>query len=65
MYIVGEKSRLLNMETALSAHVVGQTPAVSSVSNCIRMARAGLHTHNRPLGVFMFLGPTGTDVFNI
>ncbi|RQM19766.1 hypothetical protein B5M09_010463, partial [Aphanomyces astaci] len=56
----GEKKRLLNMENLLETRVVGQLPAVKAVSDCIRLARAGLHAHNRPLGVFLFLGPTGT-----
>ncbi|CEG49019.1 atp-dependent chaperone [Plasmopara halstedii] len=55
----GEKQRLLKMESHLNQCVVGQEEAVIAVSNCIRLARAGLHAHNRPLGVFMFLGPTG------
>ncbi|RHY51519.1 hypothetical protein DYB30_012788, partial [Aphanomyces astaci] len=55
----GEKKRLLNMENLLETRVVGQLPAVKAVSDCIRLARAGLHAHNRPLGVFLFLGPTG------
>ncbi|CAK4547259.1 unnamed protein product [Aphanomyces euteiches] len=57
--VSGEKKRLLSMEPLLESRVVGQLPAVTAVSNCIRMARAGLHAHNRPLGVFLFLGPTG------
>ncbi|CAH0478840.1 unnamed protein product [Peronospora belbahrii] len=55
----GEKQRLLKMEDHINQHVIGQEEAVKAVSNCIRLARAGLHAHNRPLGVFMFLGPTG------
>ncbi|GMF29039.1 unnamed protein product [Phytophthora lilii] len=55
----GEKQRLLKMEDHINQHVIGQDEAVKAVSNCVRLARAGLHTHNRPLGVFMFLGPTG------
>jgi ATP-dependent Clp protease ATP-binding subunit ClpB len=55
----GEKQRLLKMEDYLNKHVIGQSQAVESVSDCVRLARAGLHAHNRPLGVFMFLGPTG------
>uniref|UniRef100_A0AAV1UVM5 Uncharacterized protein n=1 Tax=Peronospora matthiolae TaxID=2874970 RepID=A0AAV1UVM5_9STRA len=55
----GEKQRLLQMEEALNQRVIGQEEAVTAVSNCVRLARAGLHAHNRPLGVFMFLGPTG------
>ncbi|RHY32498.1 hypothetical protein DYB32_002519 [Aphanomyces invadans] len=57
----GEKKRLLSMESLLETRVVGQMPAVKAVSDCIRMARAGLHAHNRPLGVFLFLGPTGNS----
>ncbi|KAG1684890.1 hypothetical protein DVH05_010184 [Phytophthora capsici] len=55
----GEKQRLLKMEDHINQHVIGQEDAVKAVSNCVRLARAGLHAHNRPLGVFMFLGPTG------
>ena len=43
----------------MGANVVGQDEAVTSISNCIRIARAGLHSHERPLGTFLFLGPTG------
>ncbi|KDO19258.1 hypothetical protein SPRG_15039 [Saprolegnia parasitica CBS 223.65] len=53
------KKRLLEMEASLGARVVGQADAVTAVSDCIRLARAGLHSHTRPLGVFLFLGPTG------
>uniref|UniRef100_M4BMW3 Clp R domain-containing protein n=1 Tax=Hyaloperonospora arabidopsidis (strain Emoy2) TaxID=559515 RepID=M4BMW3_HYAAE len=55
----GEKQRLLQMEEQLNQRVIGQEEAVTAVSNCVRLARAGLHAHNRPLGVFLFLGPTG------
>ncbi|CAI5709409.1 unnamed protein product [Peronospora farinosa] len=55
----GEKQRLLKMEEHINQHVIGQEEAVKAVSNCVRLARAGLHAHNRPIGVFMFLGPTG------
>ncbi|TMW59034.1 hypothetical protein Poli38472_007179 [Pythium oligandrum] len=57
--MAGEKQRLLKMEEYLDKRVIGQEEAVKAVSNCVRLARAGLHAHNRPLGVFMFLGPTG------
>jgi len=57
--MAGEKQRLLKMEEYLNKRVIGQGEAVQAVSNCVRLARAGLHAHNRPLGVFMFLGPTG------
>jgi ATP-dependent Clp protease ATP-binding subunit ClpB len=57
--LASETQKLLHMEEELSAKVIGQAEAVSAVSNCIRLSRAGLHSHKRPLGVFMFLGPTG------
>jgi ATP-dependent Clp protease ATP-binding subunit ClpB len=55
----GEKEKLLRMEEALSKRVVGQDEAVKAVSTAVRRARAGLQDPNRPIGSFMFLGPTG------
>nr|PZN41645.1 MAG: ATP-dependent chaperone ClpB [Pseudomonadota bacterium] len=55
----GEKEKLLKMEEELSRRVVGQTEAVEAVSTAVRRARAGLQDPNRPIGSFMFLGPTG------
>jgi len=55
----GEREKLLQMETALHAHVIGQNEAVNAVSNAIRRSRAGLSDQNRPVGSFLFLGPTG------
>ncbi|HEX7966366.1 MAG TPA: ATP-dependent chaperone ClpB [Gammaproteobacteria bacterium] len=55
----GEKEKLLRMEDALKARVVGQDEAVRAVANAIRRSRAGLADPNRPLGSFLFLGPTG------
>ena len=55
----GEKEKLLQMESALQARVVGQAEAVTAVSNAIRRSRAGLSDPNRPIGSFLFLGPTG------
>ena len=55
----GEVQKLLKMEERLHQRVVGQHEAVVSVSNAIRRARAGLQDPNRPLGSFIFLGPTG------
>ena len=55
----GEVEKLVNMEDRLRMRVVGQNDAVVSVANAIRRARAGLQDPNRPLGSFMFLGPTG------
>ncbi|UCG82640.1 MAG: ATP-dependent chaperone ClpB [Dehalococcoidia bacterium] len=55
----GEIQKLLNMEERIHLRVVGQDEAVAAVSNAIRRARAGLQEPNRPLGSFIFLGPTG------
>jgi ATP-dependent Clp protease ATP-binding subunit ClpB len=55
----GERQKLLKMEEALSKRVVGQEEAVKAVSTAVRRARAGLQDPNRPMGSFMFLGPTG------
>ncbi|MCS7151250.1 MAG: ATP-dependent chaperone ClpB [Endomicrobia bacterium] len=54
-----EKEKLLHMEEYLRQHVVGQDYAIEKISDCIRRARSGLSDPNRPLGVFLFLGPTG------
>jgi len=54
-----EKDKLLHMEEFLGKRVIGQEPAVKAVSNAVRRSRAGLSDPNRPLGSFMFLGPTG------
>ncbi|MEY3953189.1 MAG: Chaperone protein ClpB [Pseudomonadota bacterium] len=55
----GERDKLLQMESHLHQRVVGQEEAISAVSNAIRRSRAGLSDPNRPLGSFLFLGPTG------
>lgn len=55
----GEREKLLRMEEALGKRVVGQAEAVAAVSTAVRRARAGLQDPNRPIGSFMFLGPTG------
>jgi len=55
----GERDKLLKMEDALSKRVIGQKEAVIAVSTAVRRARAGLQDPNRPIGSFMFLGPTG------
>jgi ATP-dependent Clp protease ATP-binding subunit ClpB len=54
-----EVQKLIKMEELLSMRVIGQEPALKAVSNAIRRSRAGLQDRNRPIGVFMFLGPTG------
>ena len=55
----GERDKLLRMEDDLHKRVIGQDLAVRAVSNAVRRARAGLQDENRPLGSFLFLGPTG------
>ena len=55
----GERDKLLHMEEALHHRIIGQNEAVTVVSNAIRRSRAGLSDPNRPIGSFIFLGPTG------
>src|SRR5688572_9714494 len=55
----GERDKLLKMEEAIGQRVIGQQDAVTAVSKAVRRARAGLQDPNRPLGSFLFLGPTG------
>ena len=57
--LAGEREKLLSMEGALEQRVVGQDEAVVAVANAVRRARAGLQDPNRPIGSFLFLGPTG------
>ena len=57
--LAGEREKLLAMETVLQARVVGQDRAIEVVSNAVRRARAGLQDPHRPIGSFLFLGPTG------
>ena len=57
--LAGEKEKLLHMEEELKKRVIGQDEAVAAVSDAIRRARAGLGDPNRPIGSFIFLGPTG------
>ncbi|MEK7068409.1 MAG: hypothetical protein AAB964_01185, partial [Patescibacteria group bacterium] len=54
-----EKEKLLNLEKELSARVIGQDPAIVAVASALRRNRAGLRNPNRPIGSFLFLGPTG------
>ena len=58
--MTAEKDRLVHMEAFLSKKIIGQTDAIKVVSNAIRKARAGLKLPYRPVGSFLFLGPTGT-----
>jgi ATP-dependent Clp protease ATP-binding subunit ClpB len=55
----GEREKLLQMEDALGTSVIGQAEAITAISNAVRRARAGLQDPNRPVGSFLFLGPTG------
>jgi ATP-dependent Clp protease ATP-binding subunit ClpB len=55
----GEREKLLQMEDALRTSVIGQDEAITAISNAVRRARAGLQDPNRPIGSFLFLGPTG------
>lgn len=55
----GERSKLVKMEERLADRVIGQKDAIVAVSNAVRRARAGIQDENRPIGSFLFLGPTG------
>jgi ATP-dependent Clp protease ATP-binding subunit ClpB len=57
--LTGEREKLLEMEATIGKRVIGQADAVKAVSTAVRRARAGLQDPNRPLGSFLFLGPTG------
>lgn len=56
---MGEREKLLKMEETLESNVIGQPQACKAVANSLKISRAGLHAHDRPLGTFLFLGPTG------
>jgi len=58
--LTAEKDRLVNMESFLSAKIIGQDKPIKAIANAIRKARAGLKLPHRPVGSFLFLGPTGT-----
>jgi len=58
--MTAEKDRLIHMESFLSKKIIGQTNAIKAIANAIRKSRAGLKMPNRPVGSFLFLGPTGT-----
>ena len=57
--MTGDREKLLNMESKLRETVAGQDEAIKAITNVVRISRAGLHSHKRPLGSFLFLGPTG------
>ncbi len=58
--LTAEKDRLVRMEEFLAAKIIGQEDAIKGIANAVRKARAGLKLPNRPVGSFLFLGPTGT-----
>jgi len=55
----GDRDKLINLENTLRKRVVGQETALRAVAEAVRLSRAGLHAHDRPVGSFLFLGPTG------
>ena len=55
----GEREKLVHMEDRLGQRVIGQHEAIEAVSNAVRRARSGLQDPNRPIGSFIFMGPTG------
>ncbi len=55
----GEKEKIINMENELQKKVIGQSEAIQKISRCVLRARAGIQDPNRPIGIFLFLGPTG------
>jgi ATP-dependent Clp protease ATP-binding subunit ClpB len=58
--LTAEKDRLVNMEAFLAKRIIGQKDAITAIANAVRKSRAGLKLPNRPVGSFLFLGPTGT-----
>ncbi|CCW62864.1 unnamed protein product [Phytomonas sp. EM1] len=57
--MTGEREKLIHMDEELKKYIRGQDQAIESITNVVRISRAGLHSHKRPLGSFLFLGPTG------
>ena len=55
----GEQEKLISMESSIAKHVIGQENAIDAVSNAVRRARSGLQPEDRPIGTFIFMGPTG------
>ena len=58
LYELSLQTKLLHMEEELARGLVGQDEAIAVISKCIRLSRAGLRYHDRPLGVFLMIGPT-------
>lgn len=57
--MTGEREKLLKMDKSLKNAIIGQDQAIDAITNVVRISRTGLHAHRRPLGSFLFLGPTG------
>ncbi|CAC9438091.1 ATP-dependent Clp protease subunit [Leishmania donovani] len=57
--MTSEREKLIHMDAELKKTIMGQDAAIESITNVVRISRAGLHSHKRPLGSFLFLGPTG------
>ena len=57
--MTGEREKLLKMDKSLKDAIIGQDQAIDAITNVVRISRTGLHAHRRPLGSFLFLGPTG------
>jgi len=57
--LLSERQKLLHIDEELRQHVIGQDYAVNKISDCIRLSSAGLHSHSKPIGSFIFLGPSG------
>lgn len=57
--LTGEREKLIDMDKELQKTILGQNQAIESITNVVRISRAGLHAHKRPLGSFLFIGPTG------
>ncbi|PWU92995.1 ATP-dependent Clp protease subunit, heat shock protein 78 (HSP78) [Trypanosoma cruzi] len=57
--MTGERDKLIHMDTELRRRILGQDEAIESITNVVRISRAALHSHKRPLGSFLFMGPTG------
>lgn len=57
--LMSEREKLIHMEDVLRSRVIGQDQALHAISNAVRVSRAGLHSHSKPIGTFLFLGPSG------
>ena len=62
--VSNERKKLINLEKEISLKVIGQENAITAVSSAIRRARAGMKNPKRPIGSFLFMGPTGVEKLN-